>query len=396
MAVVRATLALVLGVIGALLGYQVGVYYVETPAIQRILVNFPTWRVPNLLAFIAGGLILGLWSHGVLLRQIAYWTESLKKMPPDDKIAFIIGALVGILFTFLLTPLFSSLLMEAVVPIGRLSIPIAPLVVSVIGVILVFLGIQGMLSMKSELRKILAPQVAPAPPVEEGPSMEGCKILDTNVVIDGRIADICETGFLEGCIYVPGFVLDELQQIADSSDALKRARGRRGLDILNQMRKKLDLAVRNHDDALGDNDHGPVDNRLVKLAKALKGIIVTNDFNLNQVAQLQGVRVLNVNELANALKPAVLPGEELIVTIMREGKEAGQGVAYLDDGTMVVVERGRELVGETVPVVVGSVLQTVQGKLIFGTLREDQDRDDALLGRNMRNYGDRRRRRPEE
>ncbi len=200
--------------------------------------------------------------------------------------------------------------------------------------------------------------------------MEHCKILDTNVIIDGRIADVCQTGFIEGPIYVPGFVLEELQHIADSSDALKRARGRRGLDILNTMQKEFPLIVRSYDHKLAHEDaQEEVDTRLVKLAKVLKGSIVTNDYNLNKVAALQGVAVLNVNELANALKPVVLPGEEMPVLIIKEGREQNQGVAYLDDGTMIVVEDGRRHIGESMEVVVTSVLQTVAGKMIFARLK---------------------------
>jgi uncharacterized protein YacL len=200
--------------------------------------------------------------------------------------------------------------------------------------------------------------------------MDHCKILDTNVIIDGRIKDVCRTGFIEGPIYIPGFVLDELQHIADSSDSLKRARGRRGLDILNEMQKEFSLIVRSYDYKL-ETERIPeeVDARLVKLAKIMNGSIVTNDFNLNKVAALQGVQVLNVNELANALKPVVLPGDEMPVTIIKEGKEQNQGVAYLDDGTMIVVEDGRRRIGDNLEVVVTSVLQTVAGKMIFAKIK---------------------------
>jgi uncharacterized protein YacL len=193
------------------------------------------------------------------------------------------------------------------------------------------------------------------------------KLLDTNVIIDGRIADIARSGFIEGPIYVPDFVLEELHLIADSSDTLRRNRGRRGLDILNQMQQQPGIQIRVYDQysrALRNTNQ--VDAKLVQLAKDLSAAIVTNDFNLNKVAQLQGVAVLNVNELANAVKPVVLPGEEMTVTIVREGKEPEQGVAYLDDGTMVVVERGKGHIGATIGVVVTSVLQTVAGKMIFG------------------------------
>ncbi|PYQ54294.1 MAG: PIN domain nuclease [Acidobacteria bacterium] len=189
------------------------------------------------------------------------------------------------------------------------------------------------------------------------------KVLDTSVIIDGRIADICETGFLEGTLVVPQFVLRELQQVADSSDSLKRNRGRRGLDILQKMQKMTNVAVQ-----IVETDFPEireVDLKLIELARKLAGKIVTNDFNLNKVAQLRGVNVLNINELANSLKPVVLPGELMKVFIIKEGKEQGQGVGYLDDGTMVVVDQARKALGKTIEVSVTSVLQTTAGKMIF-------------------------------
>lgn len=197
----------------------------------------------------------------------------------------------------------------------------------------------------------------------EGRGPEEHKILDTSVIIDGRIADICKTGFIEGTIVIPEFVLEELQHIADSSDLLKRNRGRRGLDILNKIQKELDVKVLIYE---GDFEEiSEVDSKLVKLAKVLRGKVVTNDFNLNKVCELQGVSVLNINDLANAVKPVVLPGEEIIVQVIKDGKEHGQGVAYLDDGTMIVVEGGREYIGTTMEVLVTSVLQTSAGRMIF-------------------------------
>ncbi len=189
------------------------------------------------------------------------------------------------------------------------------------------------------------------------------KILDTSVIIDGRIADICKTGFLEGTLVIPGFVLEELQHIADSSDVLKRNRGRRGLDILNKIQKELPIKVEIYE---GDFEEiSEVDSKLVKLAKVTSGMVVTNDFNLNKVCELQGVSVLNINDLANAVKPVVLPGEELNVQVIKDGKEQHQGVAYLDDGTMIVVEGGRDHIGKHLDVVVTSVLQTSAGRMIF-------------------------------
>jgi uncharacterized protein YacL len=190
------------------------------------------------------------------------------------------------------------------------------------------------------------------------------KILDTSVIIDGRIADICEAGFVDGTLVVPQFVLKELQLVADSADALKRNRGRRGLDILQKIQKMSNVDVTISDaDFPGVRD---VDLKLIELARTLHGKIVTNDFNLNKVAQLRGIQVLNINELANALKPVVLPGEFMKVFILKEGKEYNQGVAYLDDGTMVVVDNARKMISRNIDIVVTSVLQTTAGKMIFG------------------------------
>ena len=189
------------------------------------------------------------------------------------------------------------------------------------------------------------------------------KILDTSVIIDGRISDIIKTGFIEGSIILPEFVLEELRHIADSSDALKRNRGRRGLDILNRIQKDLVMDVQITDKDFVEVDE--VDMKLLKLAQHMNGKVVTNDYNLNKVAEIHGVEVLNINELANSLKPIVLPGEDMLVTVIKEGKEMNQGVAYLDDGTMIVVEEGRKSIGETINVTVTSVLQTAAGRMIF-------------------------------
>ena len=195
------------------------------------------------------------------------------------------------------------------------------------------------------------------------------KILDTSVIIDGRIADLCETGFIEGPLVVPQFILKELQLIADSPDGLKRQRGRRGLDVLDRLRKSVQIAV-----TISDQDFPEVrdtDSKLIEFAKRVEAKIITNDYNLNKVARLQGLRVLNINELANTLKPVVLPGESMQVFIIKEGKEKDQGVAYLDDGTMVVVDNSRRMIGQTISVTVTSVLQTTVGKMIFGSYNEE-------------------------
>jgi len=194
------------------------------------------------------------------------------------------------------------------------------------------------------------------------------RILDTSVIIDGRIADICDSGFIEGQLIVPRFVLTELQSVADSSDSMKRSRGRRGLDILNRMQKSSAINIE-----IVEQDFPKikaVDGKLVALANKINAKLLTNDYNLNKVAELQGVRVLNINELANAMKPVVLPGEQMTVKIIREGKEPGQGVGYLDDGTMIIVDHAQKMLNLNVEVVVTSVLQTTAGRMIFSELKE--------------------------
>lgn len=211
----------------------------------------------------------------------------------------------------------------------------------------------------------------------ERTSRNSYKILDTSVIIDGRIADVCETGFIEGALVIPQFVLRELQLIADSSDSLKRNRGRRGLDILQRIQKMAVVQVQIVEDDFPQVR--AVDLKLIELAKLYDGKIVTNDFNLNKVAQLQGVQVLNVNELANSLKPAVLPGEIMRVFILKEGKEYNQGVAYLDDGTMVVVDNARKMISKTIDIAVTSVLQTTAGRMIFGKYDDRQRAAEAVV-----------------
>lgn len=211
-------------------------------------------------------------------------------------------------------------------------------------------------------------EVLPERSLVRSPAKISSKVLDTSAIIDGRIADICKTGFLEGILLVPGFVLAELQRIADSSDTLKRNRGRRGLDILNRMQKEGIVSVKICDRDFEDLTE--VDTKIVRLARMLEAKVVTNDFNLNKVAELYGVPVLNINELSNAIKPIVLPGEEMFVHVIKDGKEFGQGIGYLEDGTMVVVDGGRQYIGENIDVLVTSVLQTAAGRMIFGKPKE--------------------------
>ena len=347
--------------------------------IFRDLVESSGYYFPYLVgALFILGLLLGTIIGPVIAQHIINAGAAFERMTYREKLAVAIGVLLGVIACI---PFF--LILMNLRPVG---IPIAILIL----VAFVYLGIRGMLSMKDEFHfSNMPPPLLNADGSEA--SMEHVKILDTNVIIDGRISDVCRTGFVEGPIYIPGFVLDELQHIADSSDSLKRARGRRGLDILNGMQQELPLIVRTLDHLVNEDGKATdeVDARLVRLAKEIGGNIITNDFNLNKVAVLQGVTVLNVNELANALKPVVLPGEEMAIIIIKEGKEQTQGVAYLDDGTMVVVEDGRKHIGEHLEVVVTSVLQTVAGKMIFARIKENYIEEEEMRDAGPRNTGGR-------
>lgn len=283
--------------------------------------------------------------------RVKKWISELTQIPMNEMAAGAAGLTAGLLLSLMAYPVLSWF--------GTLE-GFAQFTVSAL---LGYIGLYVGLEKKEELSSLWKSGKWGTSAVDEGRRLEEHKILDTSVIIDGRIADICKTGFIEGTIVIPEFVLEELQHIADSSDLLKRNRGRRGLDILNKIQKELDVQVMIYE---GDFEEiSEVDSKLVKLAKVLQGKVVTNDFNLNKVCELQGVSVLNINDLANAVKPVVLPGEEIMVQVIKDGKEHGQGVAYLDDGTMIVVEGGRDYIGSITEVLVTSVLQTSAGRMIF-------------------------------
>ncbi len=277
--------------------------------------------------------------------------SALRRVRLKTLCAGFLGLLIGLLLSSLVAISFKPF--------------VSPLVQIILGILFSYLGILVLVRKKEELyllRDIFSPVKIEA--------KREFKILDTSVIIDGRIADICEAGFVEGTLVVPRFVLRELQQIADSSDTLKRNRGRRGLDILNRMQKNVEIDIEISEKNFPEVKE--VDAKLVKLSQFMGGKMITNDFNLNKVAQLEGAPALNINELAIALKPVVLPGEEMTVQIIKEGKEPNQGVAYLDDGTMVVVENGQGYLGRKTDVLVTSVLQTTAGRMIFGRLKEGE------------------------
>lgn len=266
----------------------------------------------------------------------------------------LLGFLLATLFWMALEPIITSYLVPQAVQLVRLFIT----------VMMCYVSVSVLVQTKDEFRFII-------PYVEFSKQLKGAKplVLDTSVIIDGRIADICDTGIIDTKMIVPRFVLQELQGIADSSDKIKRNRGRRGLDILKRMQGNPKVELQMHEANLTElQDVHKVDERLVVMAKVLSARVVTNDFNLNKIAQLQGVEVINLNELANSLKLVALPGEALHVKIVKQGDQMGQGVGYLDDGTMVVVEHGRGAIGQEVPITVTSVLQTPAGRMIFGKI----------------------------
>lgn len=302
--------------------------------------------------------------------QTTDWVENkLQKMPLSDLLGAAIGLIIGLIIASLLGSSFAR-------------IPLVGNYVPVIGSILLgYLGMNIGMKKKEELLGLFSfiPRIGKDKDKDKDKIHSGkkgdklvYKILDTSVIIDGRIADICKSGFIEGILVIPGFVLEELRHIADSSDALKRNRGRRGLDILNKIRKELDVKVDIYEKDFPDI--AEVDSKLVRLGQVLDGEIITNDYNLNKVAELQGIKVLNINELANALKPVFMPGEEMIVQIIKDGKESKQGIGYLDDGTMIVVDSGKKYINQTIYVVVTSVLQTAAGRMIFAKPKFNDNR----------------------
>ena len=306
---------------------------------------------------------MSLWGllGGLLLSVFVLFLEAgLKKIPLKNLSGGFIGLILGLIVGNLISNVFFSNPFNH----QQIVLPLHGLLYAICGYIGLRIGYAKGDEFHLSGWKLISKNV---------PRSENVKILDTSVIIDGRIADITETGFVEGAILIPQFVLSELQHIADSSDSIKRTRGKRGLEVLHHIQKQAGIDVR-----VMERDYPAikeVDTKLIELAKEVHGKIVTNDSNLNKVAELQGIDVLNINELANSLRPVVLPGEEINVKILKEGKEAGQGVAYLDDGTMIVVDNGKRQIGKSLDVIVTSVLQTPAGRMIFARLKEDTTRE---------------------
>ena len=291
----------------------------------------------------------------------------LKGVSPDEIIVGVIGLVVGLLIALLITQLYSVIENRYLYMVITI---ITYIVFAYLGIVIATRKVKDTLSAVMEAKTQKNDQNAFFSRGKK--KSEGVpKIFDTSVIIDGRIAEIVKTGFLEGPIIIPEFVLVELRHIADSSDSLKRTRGRRGLDILNKIQTDYGVEIYNTDNEKILKEIPEVDVKLLKLAQLMNGKVVTNDFNLNKVATINGVSVLNINELANTLKPVVIPGEEMTVSLVKQGKDNNQAVAYLDDGTMIVVEDGRRMIGKTTEINVTSVLQTSAGRMIFGRLKKN-------------------------
>lgn len=382
--VVRFFIILLLAAVGGVLAHRLSPVLADFLSTEVLQADLGIFRLTaaGLLCIITGALLGGVIGCILspylirLLKRFSVWVEQqLNKMPIHDVIAGTIGLAIGLIIANLLGGAFAK------IPMVGDYIPV------IFNIVLGYLGLYITIKKRAELAGMfdIFPKLlkelsklreakqheAAEEMTDEAEQMsvtleagKHYKLLDTSVIIDGRIADICETGFLEGTILIPVFVLEELQHIADSADQLKRVRGRRGLDILARIRgdsTKLQVEVTSKD----YEDIAEVDSKLVRLGQEVGGKIITNDFNLNKVAQLRGVEVLNINELSNAVKPVVIPGEEMQVTVVKHGKESGQGVAYLDDGTMIVVENGQRHMGEAIQVEVTSALQTAAGRMIF-------------------------------
>lgn len=340
---------------GATLGYL----YVPQ-IIKGLHVTDLKWLTSPYIGLVIGAIILFLltyWIVDYIVDALRWIEDALIKVPVGDLFFGSLGLIIGLVIAYLINITIQDINI-------RFVSQVIPLFITIL---LGYFGFQVGFRRREEFVNLLNRKEKDKRKTAELESkdetMPTPKILDTSVIIDGRVADICQTSFLEGTIVIPQFVLGELQHIADSSDALKRNRGRRGLDVLNRIQKELPVHVEIYE---GDFEDIPeVDSKLIKLAKVMNGVVVTNDFNLNKVCDLQGVKVLNINDLANAVKPVVLPGEELSVQVIKDGKEQNQGIAYLDDGTMIVVEEGRDYIGKTIDVLITSVLQTSAGRMIF-------------------------------
>ena len=352
----RKIVRIILTLIGITIGITLAWFTAPRLAARGIqLIGYQDIIIYFLFGIIFGVLFLIL-SNKMISYSVSFIRmveRKLQEVPASDILFGVFGLIIGLFIAYLVS-----------FPLRQISIGGLALVLTTL--VYLFFGYLGISIATKRWREFEWPNLLKKIQRDKHSQetfLSQPKILDTSVIIDGRVFDICKTGFVEGPLIIPTFILEELRHIADSSDALKRNRGRRGLDILNQIQKELDIPVRIYEKDF--DDIAEVDSKLLKLGEMLKGAVITNDYNLNKVAEFQGVPVLNINELANAIKPVVLPGEEMLVQVIKDGKETGQGVAYLDDGTMIVVDGGKKHLGESIDVLVTSVLQTAAGRMIF-------------------------------
>ncbi|MDF3002414.1 MAG: hypothetical protein K0Q48_2533 [Bacillota bacterium] len=360
---IKKLIRIIFSLVGVLFGYGVfllGRFLIEGSSLAgKIMATETQEFIAALCCALLFGLIFYLLTpvfgrHG---QNLAKNIETdLQKVPTNEIVTGTFGLIIGLVIAFLISQIYSGI-----------DIFFIGTVLSVFTYIFLgYLGIVVATRKGKDLIPVWLSVKKGTPSKTKGKSGDATpKILDTSVIIDGRIADIMKTGFIEGNIVIPEFVLVELRHIADSSDGLKRNRGRRGLDILNRIQTEYGIEIYNTVAEKSLDEIPEVDVKLLKLAQMMNGKVVTNDFNLNKVAVIKGVEVLNINELANTLKPVVLPGEDMTLFLVKEGKESNQAVAYLDDGTMIVVEEGRRFIGQTIHVTVTSVLQTAAGRMIF-------------------------------
>ena len=347
--IARALGAIVFGIIG----WQVTALVPGTPS-YWLDPTFLRYGIPLAIMGAAIGALITPW---LTVRPALYIRSVIGQLPTIQLVAGTIGLTLGLAVSALLA-----------IPLSRLPSPFGEILPLICTLIFAYLGIAVLVLRQKDIFALFGGSHW----LHSGRREEAPVLLDTSVIIDGRIADICQTGFIRGPLIVPRFVLNELQHIADSSDPLRRNRGRRGLDMLNKLKQESTVAIRFVD--IDVNGISQVDEKLIHAAKQLECPIVTNDFNLNRIARLQGITVLNINELANAVKAVVLPGESMRIRIIQEGKESGQGVGYLEDGTMVVVENGRRHMNQDIDVLVTKVLQTNAGRMIFAQPNRDASR----------------------
>ncbi|MBV8602598.1 MAG: hypothetical protein JO359_13620 [Candidatus Eremiobacteraeota bacterium] len=343
----RALFAVMFATAGFLLGREL---YDRTLSLH---VASQMWQVTLLIVVPVVGALLGVlltpYAQVFFESALATTERSIERMSPGELAGGVLGLIAGLIIAFLI----KNILFDYITFVGEAGVYVAAVLYIIVSLFAAYLGAR--VGAKQRMRLVAGAQAAT-------PARGAAKVIDTSVIVDGRIVELVESGFLEPPFIVPRFVLHEIQLIADSSDPIKRSRGRRALDVLAKLQETapVEIAERDYTEL-----SGTVDAKLVRMARELGAKLVTNDYNLNRVAHVEGVVVLNINELANAVKPIVVPGEEMHVAVLREGKEPQQGVGYLDDGTMIVIENGRQLIGASADVVVTSVLQTVAGRMIF-------------------------------